>query len=422
MTPRPARSYQQGRRGRKRPGPYHHGPPPMGMFGPPPPGGPHHIGGPGGPGGPGRHNQRFMVTHHSFDPLMAEQHFGSSTVDTDDADFKAALVKKTQELTPSTTEQSSVQNLVTKVETVLEGLILSPVGLDIPVDEVRTVGSYKKGTLLAGHPVADLVVILKETPSTANIENLANKVQENLKANTKTEEFPTQANEGGFNTTSSEGALVRVLVTTLPKHLFSVDTEKHVDVKLLEGALATIRHARWFEENASHTAVRVLVRLLKDLKKRFTGLAGLTPWLIDLLAFKSATLPSNTRDPLPISVAFRRSLQLLAAGCFLPGAIGVVDPCESGQVRAHSVLGLEEQDMLCSTAQTLLRTLAHGAYNEILGVEGQPSVALDTDITSWGGTIVTPGQPAYNKEEHKKETMEDEKEEEQPITDASKTV
>lgn len=84
----------------------------MGMFGPPPPGGPHHI---GGPGGPGRHNQRFMVTHHSFDPLMAEQHFGSSTVDTDDADFKAALVKKTQELTPSTTEQSSVQNLVTKV-------------------------------------------------------------------------------------------------------------------------------------------------------------------------------------------------------------------------------------------------------------------------------------------------------------------
>ena len=96
-------------------------------------------------------------------------------------------------------------------------------------------------------------------------------------------DFPTQANEGGFNTTSSEGALVRVLVTTLPKNLFNVDAEKHVDVKLLEGALATIRHARWFEENASHTTVRTIVRLLKDLKKRFIGLAGLTPWLIDLL-------------------------------------------------------------------------------------------------------------------------------------------
>lgn len=60
------------------------------------------------------------------------------------------------------------------------------------------------------------------------------------------------------------------------------------------------------------------------------------------------------------SYLFRRSLQLLAAGVFLPGAVGVIDPCESGQVRAHSVLTLEEQDLLCSTAQTLLRTLAHG--------------------------------------------------------------
>ena len=50
-------------------------------------------------------------------------------------------------------------------------------------------------------------------------------------------EFPTQANEGGFNTTSSERALVRVLVTTLPKNLFEVDPEKHVDSKLLEGRL-----------------------------------------------------------------------------------------------------------------------------------------------------------------------------------------
>lgn len=377
-----------------RPGPYG----PKGMYGPPMFGGMHMGRGPG--------PQRFFVTHHSFDPLLADTHFGKGSDAADESEFSATLVKKTQELTPSTTEQSSVQNLVTKVETVVEALILSPDGLDIPVDEVRVVGSYKKGTLLAGHPVADLVVILKEVPTANNIETLASKVQEKLKSNTPTEDFPTQANEGGFNTTSTEGALVRVLVTTLPKNLFNVDPEKHVDVKLLEGALATIRHARWFEENASHTTVRVLVRLLKDLKKRFSGLAALTPWLIDLLAFKSATVPSNTRDPLPISVAFRRSLQLLAAGCFLPGSLGVVDPCESGQVRAHSVLGLEDQDLLCSTAQTLLRTLAHGAYNEILCCEGQVQVALDTDITSWGGTIVTPGQPAYNKEEHKKETAE----------------
>ena len=51
------------------------------------------------------------------------------------------------------------------MESVLESLILAPTGLNIPVEEVRPVGSFKKGTMLAGHPVADLVVILKSTPT-----------------------------------------------------------------------------------------------------------------------------------------------------------------------------------------------------------------------------------------------------------------
>merc|ERR1712142_1202542 len=375
----------------------------MGMMGPPPP----RELGPSGPGPrrPGPPHKSFMVTHQSFDTMMAETHFGKPYEEVDDTELSAALLKKTQELTPSVTEQSSVQNLVTKVETVIEALILSPDGLNISIDEIKTVGSYKKGTMLTGHPVADLVIVLKETPAPTDIENLSVKVQEKLKENTPGDDFPTQANEGGFNTTSNDGALVRVLVTTLPKNLLNIDAEKHVDVKLLEGALATVRHARWFEENASHTTVRVLVRIFKYLKQRFEGLAGLTPWLIDLLSFNSATLPPKTRDPLAINVAFRRALQLLSSGIFLPGSVGFIDPCESGQVRVHSVLSLEEQDNLCATSQTLLRVLAHGGFNEILGVEGHPNVSICTDITSWGGTIVTPGQPAYSKEEHEKETL-----------------
>jgi len=375
---------------------------PMGMMGPPPP----RELGPSGPGPrrPGPPHKSFMVTHQSFDTMMAETHFGKPYEEVDDTELSAALLKKTQELTPSVTEQSSVQNLVTKVETVIEALILSPDGLNISIDEIKTVGSYKKGTMLAGHPVADLVIVLKETPGAEDIENLSVKVQEKLKENTPGDDFPTQANEGGFNTTSNDGSLVRVLVTTLPKNLFELDKEKHVDKKLLEGALATIRHARWFEENASHTTVRVLVRIFKDLKQRFEGLSGLTPWLIDLLSFNSATVPAK-HDPLAINVAFRRALQLLSSGIFLPGSVGFIDPCESGQVRVHSVLSLEEQDSLCATAQTLLRVLAHGGFNEILGNEGHPNVAICTDITSWGGTIVTPGQNAYSKEEHESETL-----------------
>ena len=112
------------------------------------------------------------------------------------------------------------------MEAVLEGLILSSTGLNIPVEEMRlVVGSYRKGTMLAGHPVADLVIILKQTPGglnfknfpsleiapkmefyldrkillerleacptflAADIENLANKVQEKLKEATPSEGF-----------------------------------------------------------------------------------------------------------------------------------------------------------------------------------------------------------------------------------------
>lgn len=282
------------------------------------------------------------------------------------------------------------------------------------LDEVRQVGSFKKGTMVTGHNVADIVVILKTLPTKEAVEALGNKVKEDLKNLMKNEIVPKgeqlihSTNERGLEIHNSF-ASVRVLVTTLHHNIRKLDPEIHLDQKIMLSHLAAIRHSRWFEENAHHSSIKVLIRLLRDLRTRFEGFEPLTPWMLDLLAH-FAIMHNPSRQALPINVAFRRVFQLLAAGLFLPGSAGITDPCEGVSLRIHTAISLEQQDICCLTAQTLLRVLSHGGFKQILGMEGSNNIAKEMSV--WDGVVVSPLDKAYENPPEKKEGDEDEEMEE----------
>jgi len=345
--------------------------------------------------------QKF-VPRHPFDMVLCEPAFPRVKPPINDEAFTQALLKRNVDLTPTPQEQAAVLNLVTKIQTTFDNLIVAPGNFDAcQVDESRQVGSFKKGTMLTGKNVADIVVILKTLPTKECVAALGNRVLEDLKVSNPKDVLTMSVNEEGFDVKNSD-ATVRVLVTTVHQNLRKLDPELHMDYKILQRHLAAIRHSRWFEENAQHSTVKVLIRLLRDLRNRFNGFEPLNPWMLDLLAH-SSIMNNPTRQALPVNVAFRRVLQLLASGLFLPGSSSISDPFESGNMRIHTSMTLEQQDVVCLTAQTLIRILAVAGYKPIL--DGNSN--LITETTQWNGVVISPLDKAYEKPAESKGESED---------------
>ncbi|CAG0883520.1 unnamed protein product [Cyprideis torosa] len=279
-----------------------------------------------GRGGGGMMRRPGVITHFPFDTGVCRD-FGfeesRDTVFSDDV-LQDALLKRNNELSPTPQEQGAISNLVNQVQSVLDNITVSPGSLDAcTLEEVRQVGSYKKGTMLHGKNVGDIVVILRTLPTSEAVDALMDRVSEELSKLGAV--YKINLTEGGFEVAQGKTASVQILVTTVHQNFGKLDPTCHLSPDL----------------------------------------------------------------------SFKRVLQLLAAGLLLPGSVGICDPCEGPHVRIQNSISAEDQDAVTSTAQTLLRVLAHGGYKQVLGFEGNSSIASVMSV--WDGVVVTPGPKVYEK-------------------------
>ncbi|UJR37561.1 hypothetical protein I4U23_030262 [Adineta vaga] len=359
--------------------------------------------------------------HDVFDFLNLPEAFPSMKEHIEDSTLTPIIMERNQQVTPASADLFALMTFASRIRQKIDTLVLSPSSFTAcQVNEVRDVGSYKHNTLIKPSPDSqtlltyDLVVVLKTLPTREAIEQLGNRIKQDL----LDENLPNEAEEQLFHIVLSMNMTdyglsiqnrqmtVHLLLTTLPANWNSLDSTIHLDRAICKRNFNAIKHAKWVDEACSHPSNKLLVRLLKDLRQRFSGLEPLNPWLINLLAHHCVT-NTNSKEQLPPSYALKRALQLLSSGLFLPGSSGLYDPISDPHMnpaRSQPIMTIEEQDRLCSTSQTLLRALAiHPKY--VLGIENGPDIFAGP--CQLNGILFTPSEPVISKDESNGHTIND---------------
>ncbi|KAM6430963.1 spermatid perinuclear RNA-binding protein isoform 2-T4 [Liasis olivaceus] len=249
---------------------------------------------------------------------------------------------------------------------------------------VMRIGLVAKGLLIKDDMDLELVLMCKEKPT----ETLLSLVKDNLPVQIQklTEEkyhIEHHPGEAAIVIRSTTG-LPLTLKVTLTSPLIRDEAEKKdgdsapmkdpSDLlnrqKCLE-ALASLRHAKWFQARANGLKSCVIVlRILRDLCNRVPTWAPLKGWPLELLCEKAI---GTCNRPLGAGEALRRVMECLASGILLPGGPGVHDPCEREPTDALSSLTVQQREAITHSAQHALRLSAFGQIYKVLEMDPLPS-------------------------------------------------
>uniref|UniRef100_A0A8C1MI05 Interleukin enhancer binding factor 3b n=1 Tax=Cyprinus carpio TaxID=7962 RepID=A0A8C1MI05_CYPCA len=250
---------------------------------------------------------------------------------------------------------------------------------------VMRVGLVAKGLLLKGDLDLELVLLCKDKPTIT----LLKKVSENLAVQLKvvTEEKydvnPCIRDATIVIKNSKEPPLTLTINLTSPlvreeaekqaagETLSVIDPPDVLDRQKCLTALASLRHAKWFQARANGLRSCVIViRILRDLCARVPTWAPLRGWPLELLCEKA--IGTGIR-PMGAGEALRRVLECLASGILMADGSGICDPCEKEPTDAIGHMDRQQREDITQSAQHALRLSAFGQLHKVLGMDPLPS-------------------------------------------------
>ncbi|KAF4082702.1 hypothetical protein AMELA_G00154600 [Ameiurus melas] len=114
-------------------------------------------------------------------------------------------------------------------------------------------------------------------------------------------------------------------------------------------ALASLRHAKWFQARVNGLKSGVIVlRILRDMCNRVPAWEPLKGWPLELLCEKAI---ATCNRPLGAGEALRRVMECLASGILLPGGPGLHDPCEKEPTDTLAAMTDEQAEAITYSAQ-----------------------------------------------------------------------
>uniref|UniRef100_A0A8C3Q9A8 Interleukin enhancer binding factor 3 n=1 Tax=Geospiza parvula TaxID=87175 RepID=A0A8C3Q9A8_GEOPR len=250
---------------------------------------------------------------------------------------------------------------------------------------VMRVGLVAKGLLLKGDLDLELVLLCKDKPTAKLLEKVADNLGVQLAAITedKYEIIQSVGDAAIIIKNTKEPPLTLTIHLTSPvvreelekqlagETLSVTDSPDVLDRQKCLAALASLRHAKWFQARANGLKSCVIViRVLRDLCTRVPTWAPLRGWPLELLCEKSI---GTANRPMGAGEALRRVLECLAWGIVMPDGSGIYDPCEKEATDAIGHLDRQQREDITQSAQHALRLAAFGQLHKVLGMDPLPS-------------------------------------------------